>query len=306
MNGNKKFISGHDIAVLAGLPLMTLLAWSTGENIWSIISRKISPHIGGIISRTPEQLQNRILQVMHNCEICSSPLEIARQLAAHEIETSLQIMRAHFPNGWRPNIELQGEEHLELALNRGKGAILWDSHFYFASLVTKMGLHERGYKIYHLSRREHGFSSTAFGMSVLNPIRTMVEKRYLRERLVIPIENPGRILKELADRLSQNSIVSITVRGESKQPVETPFFNGQLKIAPGAPVLSWNTGAALLPVFTIRRNIGEFLIRIGPLISVSQELERRKAVKTAALAYAKYLEPVVLAEPGQWVDWINI
>ena len=54
-----------------------------------------------------------------------------------------------------------------------------------SQLVSKMALHRAGYGLVHLSRSEHGYSSTIFGMRCLNPLRSRIESRYLAERVVI-------------------------------------------------------------------------------------------------------------------------
>ena len=53
--------------------------------------------------------------------------------------------------------------------------------------------------------------------------RTSIEARYLANRVVMSDDNPGAILDGLAKRLSDNEVVSVTVRGDSNRPVEAGF-----------------------------------------------------------------------------------
>ena len=299
-------ISKGDILNLAGFPFLVLSSWLMKEAGWYAVSRKVAPFWGGILSRNPEVIRSRVSEVAGNFALTDSPLEISNKLVANEIETQFQVMGSYIPFHWRPTIDISGEEHLKAALASGNGVILWDSHFSFASLITKIGLHSSGYGLHHLSRREHGFSATAFGMKFMNPIRTSVERRYLADRVVIPIEDPGSVLNVLAERLKRNAIVSITVRGSAHRPVRAPFFSDWLKIAPGAAVLASKTGAALIPVFTVRPSSGRYRINLGPAIDVSTKLSREVAVHEAARSYVRQLEPYVLEYPGQWIDWINV
>jgi len=299
-------VAKKDLGFLAGLPFLALTSWLTDEPAWQAIARKAADHSGGILSRDPETIMARVSEVVGNRALALPPSKISHELVANEIETAFQVMRDHLPSRWRPSIEVIGEEHLKAALSLGQGAVLWDSHFYFASLVTKIGLHSIGYGLHHLSRREHGFSSTPFGMKFLNPIRTSVERRYLRERLVMPVDDPGSVLRVLAERLKQNAIVSITVRGWARRPVKAPFLDGWLAVAPGAPVLACKTGAKLIPVFTVRQEVGRYRIILGSPIEVHRDRSREEAVSLAAAEYTKRLERFVLDHPGQWIDWINI
>ena len=301
----KDLISLNDLAIFLGMPFLSALALMTDDEGWNAFARNVVAGANAIISRSPESLARRMREIGATPHMRISAEDAAREVAANEILTTIQILRDSLPGRWRPAIEIAGEEHLISALDRGKGAILWDSHFYGASLVTKMGLYRCGYRLRHLSRREHGFSSTRFGMAVLNPVRIRSEERYLAERIV-PAENPGGVLAELATHLGENRIVNITVRGEAARPVETSFFEGRLRIAPGAPVLAWNSKAVLIPVFTTCTGAGRYCVRLDRPIELDEFSTRGEAVLGAAEDYARRLEKIVADKPGQWIEWFNI
>jgi len=302
----KDLISLNDLAIFLGMPFLSALALMTDDEGWNAFARNVVAGANAIISRSPESLARRMREIGATPHMRISAEDAAREVAANEILTTIQILRDSLPGRWRPAIEIAGEEHLISALDRGKGAILWDSHFYGASLVTKMGLYRCGYRLRHLSRREHGFSSTRFGMAVLNPVRIRSEERYLAERIVMPAENPGGVLAELATHLGENRIVNITVRGEAARPVETSFFEGRLRIAPGAPVLAWNSKAVLIPVFTTCTGAGRYCVRLDRPIELDEFSTRGEAAVGAAEEYTRRLEKVVADKPGQWIEWFNI
>ena len=306
MGSRRPIFSAHDFGVLAGIPMMAVLSWATTERTWNTVARNASPYAGAILSRGPKKIAQRVREIAGKHDLPLTPPEIAQQLVTYEIETAMQTIRGHAPMRWVPDISIEGEAHLEAALSAGRGAILWDSHFYFASLITKMGLYRKGYRLHHMSRREHGFSPTHFGIRVLNPVRTSIEARYLADRVVMSEDNPGAILDDLAHRLAKNEVVSVTVRGDSNRPVEAPFLNGAMRIAPGAAVLAWNSQSALLPVFTTRTDDFCYRVRISPPINVLDNTTRRDAVISTAQEYAGRLEAEVIEHPGQWIDWINI
>ena len=286
--------------------MMAAISWATGERTWNTIARNAAPYAGAILSRSSDRIAQRVREIVGNHDLPLTSHEVAQQLVTCEIETAMQVVRCHAPMRWVPDISIEGEAHLKTALAAGRGAILWDSHFYFASLITKMGLYRSGYRLHHISRREHGFSKTHFGIRVLNPIRTSIEARYLANRVVMSDDNPGAILDGLAKRLFDNELVSVTVRGDSNRPVEAQFLNGTMRIAPGAAVLAWNSGSKLLPVFTKRLDDFSYRIRISPPLNVLENTTRRVAVASAAREYARRLESEVIEHPGQWIDWINI
>ena len=125
----------------------------------------------------------------------------------------------------------------------GRGAILWASHFVFGGTLIKMALAENGYALSHLSRPEHGFSKTGFGIRVLNPIRCRPEDRLLKERIVIDREDMAKTARQVNRVLEDNGILSITVGAwEGRSLADVPFLGHRLKIATGALNLGYKTG----------------------------------------------------------------
>ena len=108
------------------------------------------------------------------------PCEIVRGQDAHRYLERLQLLRLYRPGGWNPQIRLEGDQHVEKALEAGNGAILWICPSSFHRQVSKMAFSEAGYRVNHLSRYFHGFNTASwFGRRCLNLIRTRQEERYL-------------------------------------------------------------------------------------------------------------------------------
>ncbi len=70
---------------------------------------------------------------------------ILSELAGEQILTILQLLRDLRPGDWRPEIRLAGLEHVEAALGRGNGAILWVGFSVHGDLVAKMAFTGRGW-----------------------------------------------------------------------------------------------------------------------------------------------------------------
>lgn len=211
----------------------------------------------------------------------------------------LQVLHARRPGGWRPRLRLEGEPLLARALAAGSGAILWVAPFLFAPLGTKMTFHQAGHAVSHLSRYAHGYSRSLLGARLLNPIRTGIEDRYLAERVTIgPDHQPQAALRVLSQRLRQNRIVSITASAGGSRVVEVPFLCGHMGLASGAPALAAQTGAALLPVVTLREPDGGLVSIIHEPLPVAG-LRRREAQLAAAHRYAALTAAAAEAHPAQ-------
>ncbi len=216
-------------------------------------------------------------------------------------ELRFQILGLNGPwRSWQPDIRLNGAGHLREALGRGRGAILWVTATAFSTLISKMAFHYAGYRASMLSRPSHGFSTSSFGIRFLNPIWTGVEDRFIAERVLIFGEYAAEALKTVRARLSENRIVIITVGAEAHKFTEVPFFDTRLRLPTGPIRLARMTGAAILPVFTITRDIGKFEVSIQePLQPAGADWDD----ESIAAAYAKRLEPFVLDHPDQWNGW---
>jgi hypothetical protein len=215
-------------------------------------------------------------------------------------ELRLQILGLSGPwRSWHPDIRVTGTTHLSGALERGNGAILWVTPTAFSTLVSKMGLHDAGYRACMLSRPVHGFSPSKFGVRFLNPIWTGVEDRFIAERILIFGEYAAEALKTVRARLAENKSVIITVGGEAHKFTEVPFFDTQLRLPIGPIRLARTMGAPILPVFTTTKDNAAFEVSIQePLQPAGAEWDD----ESVAATYAKRLEAFVLDHPEQWSE----
>ena len=229
---------------------------------------------------------------------------IALDLQAAVYELRMQNLRCWRPGGWRPDIALQGEEHLVRAIERGNGAILWVAHFAFNSGITKIALHNRGHRVSHLSRPEHGFSKTRFGIACLNPVRCIPEDRHLAERIVYDRTAPSTAMRRMVRALQSGGVVSITAGAwEGNGLVDAPLLGGTLSLAVGAPRLALLTGAALLPVFSVRNAEQRLTTVIEAPIGLSRDSVPADACGDAAAEYLERHEPWIRQFPEQWRGW---
>lgn len=299
-----RLIAAHDPGIAAGLVVLGAASWTLPERHWPAVGRLFAPLAARAMSVERSELEK--MEQLIGARRDLGPAEaIAKGVAAGDVEHYLQTMRVYHPRSWRPKIRLIGGEHIEAALARGRGAVLWVGHLVFASLVAKMAIQAAGHSVSHLSHPHHGFSTTRFGMRFLNPVRIRAERRYLGERIVLSLTSSAAALAVLKDRLEGNGVVSITARELGRRPVRVPFLDGSIPLAAGAPNLARETDAALLAVFAVKERCGEFAVEIAP-IDVDRDGTRSEYLDAAARDYARRLEAYVLDYPTQWLGWIYL
>ncbi len=293
-------IDRKDLGLIGLLPVLAACAFAIPERLWPALTDRLAGlrlRLRG--ARTVAEL-DRLQAVVGARPLGLSPAACWRAHLANNYLAWIQLLRCYHPRGWPAAVRLEGRAEIDAALARGRGGILWVTPFAFSDLATKRALHQAGYPVSHLSRDSHGFSETRFGRRWLNPIMTGIERRYVAERLVMTEEHRLGPLRELALRLNQNRLISITVAPTGQQTRLVPLLSGQIRVATGALALAWQTGAPVLPVFTLRAPDGGLVTRVEPALVADRRLARGTAIDALLAAYAALLGAYVLRSPDQF------
>jgi lauroyl/myristoyl acyltransferase len=232
-------------------------------------------------------------------------LSISRGAVAADYLSNIEAIRELLPGGWRCETRLVGREVLDRALRRSRGAVVWVSPFAGSDLVTKMALASAGYSLTHLSAPSHPFSPTRFGALFLNPIRLRAVNRYVARRVIVVYGNARPALAALRQVLSDNGVVSIMATGTGARSATFPFLGGTLDLATGAPLIAYQSGAALIPAFTLPDEHGGYRVELGPDLAPPESLPLDQAVAQMASRYVELLEPIVRTHPAQWEGWFH-
>ena len=231
------------------------------------------------------------------------PRRVAVENWANRNEERFQYMRAWRPGGWEPAIDVLGGEQVKAALDKGQGIIFWAGNFSFNDLIAKIAWRRLGLAVSHFSRPIHGFSTTRFGVRYLNAVRRGIEDRYLGERLMAEEHETQAALMRLREHLKTNGAISITVGNKGRHTAAANFLGGRIALATGPLAMGRTTGAAVLPVSTLRLAPGKFEVAIGAPIEVPKGADGNPDYTAAVQTYADWVTPFVLRDPGQWRGW---
>jgi lauroyl/myristoyl acyltransferase len=292
-----------DLTTLAGLAALLPPAWVLPESLWAPLWRAAA-RIPILTSRRAIKQVAKSVQAALGGPDRRRAEAVARDLKAAVYEMRMQDLRAWRPGGWRPKMALEGEEHLRAALAQGKGAILWVAPFVFNSGPTKIAIHQKGYRVSHLSSPQHGFSETEFGIAYVNRIRCIPEDRFIAQRIVYDRNAPSTAMRRMMRALKAGEVVSIVAAStEGTEMVKGPIFGGRLSVAVGAPRLAALTGAPLLPVFTVRDPASGFRVVIERPIALAADQPSDARVAAATAEFLRRSEPWVRRFPEQWRAW---
>lgn len=300
-----RLISATDVITAFGLAGMLPISWCLPQRGWKSIARLASPITTALALQSRENEQ-RIKSLIGDRPLVLTAKEIQRESMQHFVVENLRVLRDYRPGGWNPEIHLHGAEHIEAGLRKGRGVILWVAHVSAYSLVAKIALFRAGYAVNHLSLWRHGYSDTQFGVRFLNPIRTRIESRYLRQRVVIGPEGAKAAMMTLREQLRAGGIVSIAATSDAKRPAIVPFLNGSMRLAIGAPYLAFKEKSTLLPVFPIEQDDGRFTVEIAPPLENESAGSTEEYLNWATREYVALFEPYLLEKPGQWRGWFYL
>jgi hypothetical protein len=187
------WITARDLQILATYMAIAPLSWITPERLWRIAG---FPMAFLYACSHPRRIRWRTLQIkrIYGTGLKTSVPSLIGIYFVASLEQHFQYLREHRPGGWRPCIRLIGREHIEKALEGGRGGILWVGPFLYSNLVVKKGLHQAGFAISHLSIYQHGPSTreSKFGMRFVNPIWIETSGRQVGLHQEVRAATPGK------------------------------------------------------------------------------------------------------------------
>jgi phosphatidylinositol dimannoside acyltransferase len=177
---------------------------------------------------------------------------------------------------------IDGRDHLDEALSRGRGAIMavphmgsWDMAGSYAGAV--------GYKIAAVADRFPGSLNDAV-------VKT-------RQRFGLNVITMGRsAVRAIIDALASNSIVALLCDLEQGPGVPVRFF-GRKAIVPGGPAaIALKTGAALMPACQYATSPGRYHIHLDPPLALSGAETKEAVMQRVIDRFGEFIKE----RPDQW------
>ncbi len=194
----------------------------------------------------------------------------------------------------RKNVELQGKEHLEAALARGKGVILVSAHFgNFPLLMAKLSL--EGYPtsgiIRHMrDERAEKFFAAKRKQAGLKTIHTQPRKACVEQTI---------------KTLRHNELVFIPMdQNFGSGGVFVDFFGKKAATATGPIVLALRTQAALLPCFIVRQKDNRNKVIFEPALELEKGGDYQEVLIRTTQQITRIIESYIRKYPSEW-GWIH-
>lgn len=185
---------------------------------------------------------------------------------------------------------IEGIEHLDKALEKGKGATIGVSHFGSWKIIIP-ALAYKGYKVNQIG---------------LDPRYFIDDKRPAHHNLAMEMEYKseqslhanfiyiGKFLRPIFRALANNEVVIDSFDGfMGSKKTEVPFFNSRLSISRGPVNIAFKSGAPLIPSFAVRQKDNRHKIIICEQIPLQNYQNVQQAIENGIKSYVKLLEHYV-------------
>lgn len=218
-------------------------------------------------------------------------LAIARESYVHFIWNVLDMARGHWhtPGELRERVTIQGREHLEAALSRGKGALLLSGHIGNFEVAVQ-GLSLAGVPLLVIAR------------PMQNPLLS-ARVWASRSRFGAELIDRDRAAAPMLRALRANRVVGV-LNDQYTSPSRglfAPFFGLRASTAVGVAMLAVRTGAAIVPGYTVRDAADHHTFQFLPALDVPMTGDRRRDVELSAAAQNAALEGMIRRRPEQWM-----
>jgi len=220
-------------------------------------------------------------------------LELGRESYAHFGLNAIDYLRS---SHWTDEevlerCPLEGLEHVEKAVSKGKGCLLLTLH---------------------IGAWEVGVQAIALGLARHKPVvvgRPM-RNQALYERITSTRRRGGA---ELIDRRRAATQILRALRGgrpvgvlldqysRRSRGVFVPLFGARCSTSAGVATLALRTGAPVVPCYVLRSGPDRHRGIFAPELEIELSGDRKKDIEIATAAYNVALEKIIRANPEQWM-----
>jgi KDO2-lipid IV(A) lauroyltransferase len=191
-------------------------------------------------------------------------------------------------------IKIEGKEHLDAALARGKGVIALGAHFgSFTLLGARLAVDGYPFNlIVNVGRLPKLWGKLADYQGTVG-------------QQTIPLEPTSTSVKKSLNCLRRNEILYVVADEQKRRRgLPVPFFGQLAYTAPGPAIFSLKTGAPILPMFVLREDESKRTLVIGKPVEIERTSDEKKDIETLTAKFTKAIEEMVRQYPSQWA-WLN-
>jgi lauroyl/myristoyl acyltransferase len=306
-----KLIAVKDFYPLSVVTLVQLAAWVPSPKLRLLLVKAVAS-TAHRWSKTKRRLSEKNVRQALGGNLSEERIRTIVKSSFYEFWLEVFFMPPRIP-AIAPvsQLNIRGLEHLQRAIDKGKGAILWESSHFGRRLLAKRILCEKGFAVHQVHGEYHmgGFPNNESCVSwtrghFIRRFFEQCESSFVRQIIYISTPQSLAFSKILLKLLKQNGIICISAdvrRGHKLVPV--PFL-GRTELFPtGMVSLAKLSGATILPLFCVQENGTTPGLIIEPLVCLEPDVDREGNLKKTMIEYARLLESYIMKYPEQYRNW---
>ena len=235
---------------------------------------------------------NNLQIAFGNAEDKKKHRAIAKVVFCDTVKNALEVAKLPFtdPSFIKRLVSVDGLEHLERALSRGRGAVAVSAHMGNFPLIGPRLITE-GYR-FSLVLRDPKDSILA---GTLSDIRTALGMES------IPVNPRTVCIEQSLKCLKRNGILFLQIdQNASSRDLWVDFFGWLVPTFKGPVVFSMRTGAPLIPLFTIRDAPDHHKLIISPPLALEATGDKDHDIFNTTAQLTKLIESYIRQYPAQW------
>ena len=282
------------------------LSYATYRTLGALVG-PLPPRAGYWLSRQMGSLAYMVLPHMRNALTINMRHVLGPDADEQEVDelvrkACINVMKGHYElfrlsrlsmDEIKAMTRVEGLEHMEAALARGKGVVLASAHYGNVDLMSQL--------------------PDAYGIPMTAPVWHFEPERLFQYTLkmrtshgirLIPTDGP---MMELYRALKRGEIIGLPGdRSTAGLTVEVDFFGEPANLPPSPVRVALRTGAALVPAFAERRPDNTFVVRIEPELELPQTGDLEADVLAGTEMLVSAMERAISKHPEQWLVAVSV
>jgi len=306
-----KFIKAQDLYFILVITLIKTVSWFSSSKLKDFFVKCIASS-AYLFSREKRRLSEKNLSQAFGEKLTEDQKQKIIKGAFNEFwMDAFSLIPSNFEKDAIKGVGIHGVEHLQQALKKGIGVILWESAYFGRRNLAKQILHQKGFSIHQVHAESHlaGFrhdreSPTWVQHCIIKPFFDKHEKQFIEEIIYLPNSDTLAFARLLMDRLKQNAIICITGDvGLGQKLVPQKFFGRNILFPTGMVSLAKISGASILPIFCIQEENNEPSLIIENPIPIASGADRESILENSILQYISLLESYIRRYPENHRSW---
>jgi lauroyl/myristoyl acyltransferase len=306
-----KFINIKDFYPLFVITLMKMVNWFPSPKPGELVVKSIAFAAYQFSRNKRRRIEKNLPEVFDEELSENRKREIVKRYFFHFWQENLSLLPSSKGRAARQGVDIRGVEHLQRALEKGKGVILWESSSFGKRVLSKRILHENGFSIQQVFAETHfegflrgGRSATWVQRHIIKRVLEKSEKRFVSEIIYLPSSDSLVFTRILLDRLKQNAILCVPGDGnEGQKRIPMKCLNHIQLFATGMVSLARISGASILPMFCTGEENGRISLIIEPPIYINKRADRERGLENSVSQYVSLLESYIRKYPEEYKWW---